>query len=283
MTTSKVWFITGAGRGIGSDLATAALEAGHYVVATARDAATVTAEVGEHERLLPLAMDVTDPGAIDGAVKAAMNRFGRIDVLINNAGRFYTGFFETMSPEQVRNQMEVSFFGTLNVTRAILPVMRRQRQGHIVTVSAMLGVVGGPFVSIFAASKFALEGWMESIAPEIAPFGITTTIVEPGAFRTKPGKDRLRTVFPEITIEDYSEETEKRSASVMAFYGNEPGHRIKLASAFVTVVDMEQPPKRWVAGKDAVEGIVAKGKQLIADATAFPELSITLGHDDCEG
>jgi NAD(P)-dependent dehydrogenase (short-subunit alcohol dehydrogenase family) len=176
MTTSKVWFITGAGRGIGSDLATAAMEAGHYVVATARDAATVTAETGEHERLLPLAMDVTDPVAIDGAVKAALNRFGRIDVLINNAGRFNTGFFETMSPEQVRNQMEVSFFGTLNVTRAILPVMRRQRQGHVVTVSAMLGVVGGPFVSIFAASKFALEGWMESITPEVSPFGITTTM-----------------------------------------------------------------------------------------------------------
>jgi len=201
-------------------------------------------------------------------------------VLVNNAGRFYTGFFETMSPEQVRAQMEVNFFGTLNVTRAVLPVMRTQRRGHVVTVSALLGIVGGPFMSIFTASKFALEGWMESITPEVAPFGITTTIVEPGAFRTKPPQDRLRTVFPEIAIEDYAEATEKHIASVKAFNGNEPGHRKKLASAFVSIVDRKRPPKRWVAGKDAVEGIAAKGRQLIADATAFPELSTELGHDD---
>lgn len=280
MAGQKVWFITGAGRGIGSDLATAALAAGHHVVATARDAAAVTAEVGEHERLLALAMDVTDPSAVDRAVRKALDRFGYIDVLVNNAGRFYTGFFETMSPEQVRAQMEVNFFGTLNVTRAVLPVMRAQRRGHVVTVSALLGVVGAPFVSIFSASKFALEGWMESITPEVAPFGITTTIVEPGAFRTKPPQDRGRTVFPEIAIEDYAEATEKHIESVKGFNGNEPGHRKKLASAFVSVVDMQPPPKRWVAGKDAVEGIVAKGRQLIADATALPELSTGLGHDD---
>ena len=253
MTTDKVWLITGAGRGIGSDLATAALEAGYHVVATAQDAAAVTAAVGAHERLLPLAMDVTDPAAVDGAVRAALDRFGCIDVLVNNAGRFYTGFFETMSPAQVRAQMEANFFGTLNVTRAVLPVMRKQRRGHVVTVSALLGVVGGPFMSIFTASKFALEGWMESLAPEIEPFGIITTIVEPGAFRTKPGKDRLRTVFPEIAIEDYADATEKRIESVKEYYGHEPGHRKKLASAFLSIVDMKQPPKRWVAGKDAVD------------------------------
>jgi len=276
----KVWFITGAGRGIGSDLVTAALAAGHYVVATARDAAAVTDEVGQHERLLPLALDVTDLAAVDEAVHQALDRFGRIDVLINNAGRFYTGFFETLSPEQVRAQMEVNFFGTLNITRAVLPVMRAQRRGHVVTVSALLGIIGAPFVSLFSASKFALEGWMESLAPEVAPFGITTTIVEPGAFRTKPPKDRGRTVFPEIAIEDYAEATEKSTASVKGFNGHEPGDRKKLASAFVTIVDMEQPPKRWVAGKDAVEGIVAKGRQLIADATAFSELSTGLAHED---
>lgn len=280
MTVQKVWFITGAGRGIGSDLVTAALEAGHNVVATARNAAAVTAEVGEHERLLALAMDVTDPSAVDRAVRKALDRFGRIDVLVNNAGRFYTGFFETLSPEQVRAQMEVNFFGTLAITRAVLPVMRAQRRGHVVTVSAMLGIVGAPFVSIFSASKFALEGWMESLTPEVAPFGITTTIVEPGAFRTKPPKDRGRTVFPEIAIEDYAEATKKHIESVKGFNGNEPGHRKKLASAFIYIVDMKQPPKRWVAGEDAVEGIAAKGRQLIADATAFSELSIGLAHDD---
>jgi len=276
----KVWFITGAGRGIGIDLVKAALVAGHQVVATARDAASIIDEVGEHERLLPLAMDVTDPAAIDAAVRQAHARFGTIDVLINNAGRFYTGFFETLTPEQVRGQMEVNFFGTLNVTRAILPVMRAQRKGHIVTLSALLGVVGAPFVSIFSASKFALEGWMESLSAEVEPFGITTTIIEPGAFRTKPPKDRARTVFPEVTIEDYADATIKHIESVKGFNGREPGHRTKLATAFITVVDMAHPPKRWVAGEDAVQGIVAKGQQLIADATAFPELSNTLSHDD---
>jgi NAD(P)-dependent dehydrogenase (short-subunit alcohol dehydrogenase family) len=225
-------------------------------------------------------MDVTDPSAVDDAVREALDRFGCIDVLINNASRFYTGFFETLSPEQVRAQMEANFFGTLNVTRAVLPVMRAQRRGHVVTVSAMLGIVGAPFVSIFSASKFALAGWMESITPEVSPFGITTTIVEPGAFRTKPSKDRGRTVFPEIAIADYAEATVKSSASVKGFNGHEPGDRKKLASAFVSIVDMKQPPKRWVAGEDAVEAISAKGSQLIADATAFRELSTRLAHDE---
>jgi NAD(P)-dependent dehydrogenase (short-subunit alcohol dehydrogenase family) len=276
----KVWFITGAGRGIGSDLVRVALKAGHSVVATALDATVVTDEVGEHERLLALSLDVTKPPEVENAVRAALDRFGRIDVLINNAGRFFTGFFETLSPEQVRMQMEVNFFGTLNVTRAILPIMRAQRQGHVVTVSAMVGIVGAPFISIFSASKFALEGWMESLSPEVEPFGIITTIVEPGAFRTKPVKDRGRTVFPEIAIADYAVATEKNTASVKDFNGKEPGHREKLAFAFVSVVDMDQPPKRWVAGEDAVEAVITKARQLIDDANAFAELSTGLAHED---
>jgi NAD(P)-dependent dehydrogenase (short-subunit alcohol dehydrogenase family) len=277
---AKVWLITGAARGMGRDIVTAALEAGHHVVATAQDAAAVTAEVGEHERLLPLAMDITDTSAVEDAVGKALDHFGAIDVLVNNAGRFYSGFFETLSPEQVRAQMEVNFFGTLNVTRAVLPVMRAQRRGHVVTVSALLGIVGGPFVSIFSASKFALEGWMESIGSEVEPFGITTTVVEPGAFNTKLGRGVSRTVFPEITIEDYAEATEERIPNVKAYYGNEPGDRKRFASAFVSVVDMQPPPKRWVAGKDAYEAVIAKGHQLVADATAFTELSTELGHND---
>lgn len=279
MMHKKVWFITGAGRGIGSDLATAALAAGHCVVATAQDAASVKHEVGEHDNLLALALDVTDPASIDAAVSEALDRFGRIDVLINNAGRFYAGYFETLSPDQLRSLMEVNFFGTLNVTRAILPVMRKQRSGHLVTVSALLGVVGGPFMSIFTASKHALEGWMESIASEVEPFGIATTIVEPGAFRSKTGRGEARTVFPELAIDDYAD-TEERIAAVKAYYGNEPGDRHKLAEAFVSVVNMEQPPKRWVAGQDAVDGITAKGHRLIADAAAFRDLSISLEHGD---
>lgn len=134
--------------------------------------------------------------------------------------------------------------------------------------------IGGGWKRVSAPSR------AESLADEVAPFGIRTTIVEPGAFRTKPPKDRGRSVFPENLIEDYADATEKMIASVKGFNGHEPGHRKKLASAFVSVVDMEQPPRRWVAGQDAVDGIVAKAHRLIADATAFPELSTTLAHDD---
>lgn len=278
--TQKVFFITGAGRGIGCDLVKAALQKGHSVVATAREASAITAKVGEHERLLLLSMDVTDTSAVNEAVHKARDHFGSIDVLINNAGRYFAGFFETMSQEQVRALMEVNFFGTLNVTRAVLPIMRAQRSGHVVTVSAMAGIVGAPFQSIFIATKHALEGWAESLAPELEPFDIRTTIVEPGAFRTKPGKDAERTVFGEIAIEDYEKATQERTAAVKAYYGTEPGHGLKLASAFLSVVDMEHPPKRWVAGKDAVHGIIEKGQQLIADANAMYELSTSLNHDD---
>lgn len=144
----------------------------------------------------------------------------------------------------------------------------------------MLGIIGAPFVSIFSASKFALEGWMESLAPEIEPFGIATMIVEQGAFRTKPLRDRGRTVFPAIDIDDYREATEKNTAGVKGFNGIEPGDRNKFPSAFVSVIGMPQPTKRWVAGKDAAEGIIIKGHQLIAEVNSFLELSTSPDHND---
>lgn len=278
ISNSKVWFITGAGRGIGIDLVKEALDSGYFVVATARSVESLIETFGKNENLLPLALDVSDTDSINKAIETTMEKFGRIDVLINNAGRFYTGFFETMSDKQVRSQMEINFFGTLNITRTILPIMRRQRSGQIITISALLGIVGWPFVSVFSASKFALEGWMESLNQEVSQFGIQTMIIEPGAFRTKPSKDQLRTVFPEIHIDDYAEETKKRSESIKAFYGHEPGNRHKLANAIRVIIDMENPPKRFVAGSDAVDGIIAKGKQLIDDANAFFELSTGLGN-----
>jgi len=174
---SKVWLITGAGRGLGVDLAKAALAAGHSVVATARNAASVLRAVGEHERLLATPLDVTSPEQAEQAVQAAVGRFGRIDVLLNNAGNFFGGFFEEISPQQVRAQIETNLFGPLNVTRAVLPVMRGQSSGLVVTVSSVAGLVGGEFTSAYAASKFGLEGWMESITPELAPFGIRTMLV----------------------------------------------------------------------------------------------------------
>ena len=195
MSDKKVWLITGAGRGMGVDIAKAALAAGHAVVATGRNAERVTAALGEHDDLLAVKLDVTDPAAAEAAVQAAVDRFGRIDVLVNNAGNFNAGFFEEISPEDFRAQIETTLFGPINVTRAVLPVMRAQRSGLVVTISSTAGIVGQAFCTAYAASKFGVEGWMESLTPEVAPFGIRTMLVEPGFFRTElltPGVDQVR-------------------------------------------------------------------------------------------
>src|SRR4051794_16741782 len=182
---SKVWFITGAGRGLGLDIAKAALAAGHAVVATGRDPAKTTAAIGVHDKLLGLKLDVTRPEDAQAAVAAAVEKFGRIDVLVNNAGNFYAGFFEELSPDQIRQQIETLLFGPMNVVRAALPAMRKQRSGLLLTISSTAGIAGGMFCSAYAAAKFGVEGWMESLAPEVAPFGIRTMLVEPGFFRTE--------------------------------------------------------------------------------------------------
>ena len=172
MTDKKVWFITGAGRGLGVDIGKAALAAGHAVVATGRDPRKVAAAIGAHDDLLSVKLDVTHLEEGRAAVEAAVGKFGRIDVLVNNAGNFYAGFFEELSPEQVRNQVETLLFGPMNVTRAVLPLMRKQRSGLVLTISSTAGLSGGMFLTAYAAAKFGIEGWMESLAPEIAPFGI---------------------------------------------------------------------------------------------------------------
>ena len=185
MTDKRVWFITGAGRGMGVDIAKAALAAGHAVVATGRDPDAVTTAVGEADDLLAVKLDVTNPDDAEAAVEAAVERFGRIDVLVNNAGNFNAGFFEELTPEQMEHQLTTTLVGPMNVTRAVLPVMRRQRSGHVITVSSSAGLTGFEFGTAYAASKFGVEGWMESLRPEVAPFGIHTTIVDPGYFRTE--------------------------------------------------------------------------------------------------
>jgi NAD(P)-dependent dehydrogenase (short-subunit alcohol dehydrogenase family) len=151
MVKKNVWFITGAGRGMGVDIAQAALAAGHSVVATGRDAARVETAIGEQENLLAVALDITSQAAADAAAQAAVDRFGHIDVLVNNAGNFYAGYFETLSSEQFRAQMQTNFFGPLNVTRAILPIMRKQRSGQVITITSTAGLVGGEFTAAYAA------------------------------------------------------------------------------------------------------------------------------------
>jgi NAD(P)-dependent dehydrogenase (short-subunit alcohol dehydrogenase family) len=279
VSAKKVVLVTGAGRGMGVDIARAALGAGHRVVATARNAQKVTEALGSHDDLLAVALDVTDPASVQTAVDAAVERFGRIDVLVNNAGNFYAGFFEEISPEDFRAQVDTNLFGPLNVTRAVLPVMRAQRSGLVVTISSTAGLIGQEFCTAYAASKFALEGFMESLTPEVAPYGIHTMVVEPGFFRT----DLLTpesTSYAQPSIADYAERTEQTVTAWNGMNGQQGGDPAKLAQALIGLATSDQPPVRWVAGADAVAGVEQKAKDLLAQVDAHRGLSSNLAHDD---
>jgi NAD(P)-dependent dehydrogenase (short-subunit alcohol dehydrogenase family) len=263
---------------MGTDIARAALEAGHAVVATGRDPDRVTAALGAHEDLLAVALDVTDPASVQTAVDAAVERFGRVDVLVNNAGNFYAGFFEEITPEDFRAQIETNLFGPLNVTRVVLPVMRGQRSGLVVTFSSSAGINGGEFTSAYAASKFALEGWSDSLTPEVAPFGIRTMLVEPGFFRTELlSQDSTR--YPEPTIDDYAERTRQTVTAWRGMNGQQGGDPAKLARALVQLTDSGEPPLRWAAGADAVAAFEQEAQELLAQADAHRDLSSSLAHD----
>lgn len=258
MATSNVWFITGASRGLGTDIAKAALSAGHFVVATGRDAARVEAAVGAHENLLALPLDVTDEAAARTAAETAVERFGRIDVLVNNAGNFYAGFFETISSDQMRAQFETNFFGPLNVTRAVLPQMRAQRSGQIITVTSTAAFVGGGFTSAYAASKFALEGWAESLTPELEPFGISVMTVVPGFFRTELLVEGSSTIWPTLALADYADADEQTRAAFRSMNGQQVGDPAKLAAALVDLSGRNDLPHRFIAGDDAMQSVEEK-------------------------
>lgn len=279
MTDKKVWFITGAGRGLGLDIAKSALAAGHAVVATGRDPGKVAATIGAHDDLLAVKLDVTRPEDAQAAVEEAVAKFGRIDVLVNNAGNFFAGFFEELSPEQVRQQIETLLFGPMNVTRAVLPMMRKQRSGLLLSISSTAGISGGMFCTAYAAAKFGIEGWMESLAPEIAPFGIRTMLVEPGFFRT----DLLTTgstTYAEPSIDDYAERTRETVAAWNSMNGKQSGDPAKLAAALVQLTELPEPPARFAAGADAVQAFEAKANTLLAQANAHRDLSSSLTLDD---
>ena len=275
---SKTIFVTGAGRGLGADIARQALAAGHQVVATGRSPENVAQVLGEQDNLLVTALDITDPANAETAARQAIDRFGRVDVLINNAANFYAGYFEEISPAQMRQQIETNLFGPMNVTRAVLPIMRRQRQGHIITISSLAGLVGQEFCVAYAAAKFGVEGWMESLRFDLAPFGINTTIVEPGFFRTELLVD-ASTSWAEMSIDDYAERTAATKATWQAMNGQQPGDPTKLARAIITVAEQNNPPARFVAGADAIAAVEAKAHQLLEQADASRELGLDLALD----
>ena len=279
MSNKKIWFITGASRGMGADFAKAALAAGHVVVATGRDSDRVPKALGQSNDLLAVKLDVTSRADAEAAVRAAVKRFGRIDVLVNNAASFYAGYFEELTPEQVDRQLATSLIGPMNVTRAVLPVMRKQRSGHIISISSSAGLAAGfEFVSAYAASKFGLEGWMESMHAEVAPFGITTTIVNPGFFRTELLTEQS-TNYAEPSIEDYDERRAKQLEFWKAQNGKQSGDPSKLARALIIIASQEPQPHRFVAGADAIATAEQKIADLKAQIDANRDLSTSLAFD----
>jgi NAD(P)-dependent dehydrogenase (short-subunit alcohol dehydrogenase family) len=279
MRNKKVWFITGAGRGMGVDFAKAALAAGHAVVATGRDSDRVSKALGRSNDVLAIKLDVTQRGDAEAAVRAAVGGFGRIDVLVNNAASFYAGYFEELTPDQMERQLAASLMGPMTVTRAVLPVMRKQQSGHIISISSTAGLVGFEFGTAYAASKFGLEGWMQSLHAEVAPFGITTTLVNPGFFRTELLTEQS-TNYATPSIADYDERRAKQLEFWKAQNGQQSGDPAKLARALVVIASQEPPPRRFIAGADAI----ATAEQVVADLEAQidanRDLSTSLAFDE---
>jgi len=234
--------------------------------------------LGQPNDLLAFKLDVTSRADAQAAVRDAVNRFGRIDVLINNAASFYAGYFEDLTPEQMERQLAVSLLGPMNVTRAVLPVMRKQRLGHVISISSSAGLVGFEFCTAYAASKFGLEGWMESLHAEIAPFGITTTIVNPGFFRTELLTEQS-TNYAEASVGDYAERRAKQIEFWKSQNGLQSGDPAKLARALITIASQEPPPRRFIAGADAVGTAEQKIADLKAQIDAHRDLSTSLAFD----
>jgi NAD(P)-dependent dehydrogenase (short-subunit alcohol dehydrogenase family) len=279
MTEKKTWFITGAGRGMGVEFAKAALAAGHNVVASGRNPVAVADAVGDADDLLVVELDVTSTQDAEAAVTAAVERFGGIDVLVNNAASFEAGFFEELTPEQIERQLTVSLIGPMNVTRAVLPGMRQQRSGHVVTISSLAGLAGGEYTSAYAASKFGVDGWMESLAPEVEPFGIHTTVINPGFFRTEL-LTKESTNYAPASIEDYAERNAAQREFWASMDGKQGGDPAKLARALLTIAELEQPPFRFIAGADAIAQAEAKLAERRQQIDAYRELSSSLAIDE---
>jgi NAD(P)-dependent dehydrogenase (short-subunit alcohol dehydrogenase family) len=264
---------------MGVNFAKAALAGGHAVVATGRNTDGVAKAVGQAEDLLVVKLDVTSPADAQAAVQAAVDRFGRIDVLVNNAANFYGGYFEELTPEQIEQQLATGLIGSMNVTRAVLPVMRQQRSGHIISISSGAGLMGFEFNSAYCAAKFGLEGWMEALQPEVAPFGINTIIVNPGFFRTEL-LTQESTSYAEPSIEDYAERHAARRAWYEAQHGQQSGDPAKLAQALLTIASQAPPPRRFIAGADAIAIAEQKVQDLQQQINAYRDLSTSMALEE---
>ncbi|WP_457299001.1 oxidoreductase [Phyllobacterium sp. P5_D12] len=276
MTSKPVWFITGCSTGFGRELARHTLELGYPTVVTARNVSQIEDIAKGHEdNALLLKLDVTKAEDIENAVKAATERFGRIDVLVNNAGIGYFASFEESEMEEVRQMFEINVWGLANMTRAVLPTLRKQRSGTVVNISSQGGLVANPAVSFYTATKFAVEALSEALSKEIAPLGLKVLIVEPGPFRTDwAGRSANEAKH---TIEDYRATSGQRAEMIRNISGNQPGDPVRAAKAIVQAVEAKDPPLRLLLGKQAFQNAHAKIADLQKDFGAWEK--VTLGAD----
>jgi NAD(P)-dependent dehydrogenase (short-subunit alcohol dehydrogenase family) len=279
MADRPVWFITGCSTGFGHALATLVLERGWNAVVTARESGRVAALAEAHgERALPLALDVADHAQIDAAVASAQERFGRIDILVNNAGYGYQSSIEEGEEPEIREQFDVNVFGLFALTRAVLPIMRAQRRGHIINITSVAGLVGFPSSGYYAASKHAVEGWSDALAAEAGPLGIKVTCVEPGPFRTDWAGRSLRQTPNRIA--DYADTAGKRLGDTKAISGNQAGDPVRAAQAMIDLTEQPDPPRHIVLGKWGYEAVTKALRDKLAEierqraaslATDYPE------------
>jgi NAD(P)-dependent dehydrogenase (short-subunit alcohol dehydrogenase family) len=276
----SVWFITGASRGFGLQIARDLLDRGHQVVATARHAAAVTDALGDNENVFAVALDVTDEGQARQAVQAAVQRFGRIDVLVNNAGRGLLGAVEEATDAEVRAVYDTNVFGLLTVTRAVAPVLRAQRSGAIVNISSVGGFVSSPGWGVYASTKFAVEALSEALHAELKPLGVHVMVVEPGYFRTD-FLDSSSLQIQQNRIDDYAD----GPAGQMRITAGErnhdqPGDPVKAAAAIIDVVESERPPVRLQLGNDTIAAVEAKLAHVQAELAQWRSVSESTDFDD---
>ena len=276
MTTSNVWFITGASKGFGREMTAQLLQAGHRVAATSRTLAGLQRAIGETgNNFLPLEVDLASESSINEAINATLDRFGRIDVVVNNAGYGQLGSLEELSATEARQNFDVNVFGTLNVIRQVMPQLRKQGSGHIVNFSSIAGINGGfPGWGIYCATKFAVEGLSESLAAEVKPFGIKVTVVEPGYFRTDfLSGDSLN--LPNDPLEVYTEVREGEALHTDQIRGNQPGDPVKAVAAVIDMVASENPPLHLLLGTDAYAMTEQKIAALQQDMEAWKSVSLS--------
>lgn len=272
---SKVWFITGASRGIGLQIAKAALDAGDSVVATGRNPQQFRQHFESYgERALCLALDVANAAQVRGTVAEAIAALGRIDVLVNNAGYGQLGNFEEITPEDIEQQFATNVFGLMNVTREVLPVMRKQRAGRLFNLSSVGGVAGFSGASVYCATKFAVEGFSASLAQEVEPFGIQVTTIEPGFFRTD-FLDDSSVRYGAPAIADYAGDAGSVAEAYGQYHRHQPGDPVKLGAVMVLLASMEKQPAQFGAGSDAVEYLTTALEQRLETVRANAGLSKT--------